>query len=178
MNRFKNSNKTSCPTDRRNEIDQPLPASKQTDNTNMVHFLLSIVVCSIALLSVAFADLVAMPFGKPLALRELSGNTASIFITSGGIQRDYLLFVPASYTGSSPVPLIFSFHGRGKDAVYQQKLSQFSDTAYNKNAIVAYPNGVAVSLDGLYSVDGRLMISYRTPKAQGNFKEIRIHRPA
>ena len=31
----------------------------------------------------------------------------------GGIQREYKLYVPASYNGSEKVPIVFCFHGLG-----------------------------------------------------------------
>lgn len=74
-----------------------------------------------------------------------AGSTANVPITSGGIERDYLLHVPSTYDGKNPVSLIFSFHGRGKDAEGQKKLSQFSSSDYNPDAISVFPNGVPVS---------------------------------
>jgi poly(3-hydroxybutyrate) depolymerase len=64
--------------------------------------------------------------------------------TSGISPRKYRLHVPPSYHDSTPVPLILSFHGRGKDAKYQEALSQFSNASYSFNGIVAYPEGVPV----------------------------------
>lgn len=106
----------------------------------MLRTLFSVAVCSVALFANASAN--------PVVKRQASGDSAFITINSGGLSRDYLLSVPASYTGSSAVPLIFSFHGRGEDATYQQKLTGLSNPAVNPNAIVAYPNGVAVSSRG------------------------------
>jgi polyhydroxybutyrate depolymerase len=53
-------------------------------------------------------------------------------ITSGSLQRSYILHVPASYTGAKAVPLLFNLHGYGStvaaQAVYSG-LPQKSDEA-------------------------------------------------
>jgi poly(3-hydroxybutyrate) depolymerase len=81
--------------------------------------------------------------GEPLPVK--AGSTTNVSIQSGGIERDYLLHVPSTYDGKNPVSLIFSFHGRGKDATGQKKLSQFSNPEFNPDAISVYPNGIPVS---------------------------------
>ncbi|KAI4606121.1 hypothetical protein J4E80_010329 [Alternaria sp. BMP 0032] len=61
---------------------------------------------------------------------------------SGVSPRKYRLHIPPSYDNNNPVPLILSFHGRGKNAKYQEALSQFSNASYGFEGIVAYPEGV------------------------------------
>ena len=39
-----------------------------------------------------------------------SQQTITATITHDALQREYILYVPASYTGSSAVPLVFNFH--------------------------------------------------------------------
>jgi len=63
---------------------------------------------------------------------------------SGVSPRKYRLHIPPSYDNNNPVPLILSFHGRGKNAKYQEALSQFSNASYGFEGIVAYPEGVPV----------------------------------
>jgi poly(3-hydroxybutyrate) depolymerase len=86
---------------------------------------------------------VATGCGKPLPVK--AGSTTNVSIQSGGIDRDYLLHVPSTYNGKNSVSLIFSFHGRGKDAKGQKKLSEFYNPDFNPDAISVYPNGVPVS---------------------------------
>jgi poly(3-hydroxybutyrate) depolymerase len=83
--------------------------------------------------------------GQPLVPTALAGMTNNVTIKSSGLNRNFLISLPSAYNANTPVPLIFSFHGRGKDARYQQKLSQFSNASYNPNAIAVYPNGFMVS---------------------------------
>lgn len=85
--------------------------------------------------------------GKPLPSNVSPGGSSQTGkVTSGGRSRDYLIHVPASYKTDTPVPLILSFHGRTKDAAEQEELSQFSNPAYNPDAIAVYPQGVSVSI--------------------------------
>jgi poly(3-hydroxybutyrate) depolymerase len=74
----------------------------------------------------------------------LPPGTTNVSILSSGIVRDFLLSIPSAYDGSTPVPLIFSFHGRNKGAEYQQELSQFSNSSFNKDGIAVYPYGLMV----------------------------------
>lgn len=63
---------------------------------------------------------------------------------SGVTPRGYRLHVPSSSDDGTPVPLILSFHGRGKDGEYQENLSQFSNASYGFQGISVYPEGVPV----------------------------------
>lgn len=36
-------------------------------------------------------------------------------IESGGIERRYLMYLPDGYNDSSPLPVVFDFHGSGSD---------------------------------------------------------------
>lgn len=64
--------------------------------------------------------------------------------TSGITPRGYRLHVPQSYDENTPLPLLFSFHGRGKDGKFQEALSQFSNATYGFEGIAVYPEGVPV----------------------------------
>lgn len=106
-------------------------------------FLLPVVL--IALAGAVLGDLqTRIGCGRPLIPSSLSGMNNLVRVNSSGLQREYLLYVPKGYDGLKPASLILSFHGRGRDARYQQRLSQFSDEHFNPNAIVAYPNGIMV----------------------------------
>ncbi len=67
------------------------------------------------------------------------------FTQSDGTPRTYLIHIPSNYDRNTPVPLIFSFHGRGKNSAEQEELSQFSNEEFNKNGIAVYPQGLDVS---------------------------------
>jgi len=78
--------------------------------------------------------------------------------TSGVSPRRYRLHIPPSYESNTQVPLILSFHGRGKNAEYQEALSQFSNASYGFDGIVAYPEGVPVCESSLQNLADELEI--------------------
>lgn len=59
----------------------------------------------------------------------------------GGISRDYRIYIPASYTGSTSVPLLLNLHGYGSDATQQEAYGDFRAIADTANFIIAHPNG-------------------------------------
>jgi poly(3-hydroxybutyrate) depolymerase len=61
-------------------------------------------------------------------------------LTLPGTDREYRLFIPATYDKNRPAPLYFSFHGASKDMLEQEGLSQFSNPEFNKDGIAIYPN--------------------------------------
>ncbi|KAF2823893.1 alpha/beta-hydrolase [Ophiobolus disseminans] len=72
----------------------------------------------------------------------------SIPSSSGVTPRKFRLHLPPGYDGTKQLPLILSFHGRKQNAIYQEKLSQFSNASYGFKGIVVYPEGVPIKKDG------------------------------
>jgi poly(3-hydroxybutyrate) depolymerase len=82
----------------------------------------------------------------PKVIELGTSKNLTIDSASGETPRNYRIHVPKSYDPDVPVPLIFSFHGRGKDMEYQDQLSQFSNESFGFQGIAVYPEGVPVSL--------------------------------
>jgi polyhydroxybutyrate depolymerase len=59
--------------------------------------------------------------------------------------RDVNVFVPASYTGAAPVPLVVDMHGFTSNNTSQQNVSGWDDLATTRGFIVAYPQGISNS---------------------------------
>ncbi len=57
------------------------------------------------------------------------------------LQRDYILYVPASYTGDAPVPLLFNFHGYGSNATEQMFYGDFRMIAEAEGFLIVHPEG-------------------------------------
>lgn len=68
-------------------------------------------------------------------------QTINASITHGGLQRDYILYVPASYDSASPVPLLFNFHGYTSNANDQMWYGDFRSIADTAGFIIAHPQG-------------------------------------
>ncbi|WP_245633858.1 alpha/beta hydrolase family esterase [Amycolatopsis jejuensis] len=60
-------------------------------------------------------------------------------MTSGGIEREYRVHVPAHYDPGRQYPVVLSYHGHGRTAEYQEELSGFSASS---GIIAVYPQGV------------------------------------
>jgi polyhydroxybutyrate depolymerase len=60
---------------------------------------------------------------------------------SDGIQRDYILYVPANYTGATAVPLLFNFHGFTSNASQQMFYGDFRSIADTAGFIIVHPEG-------------------------------------
>ncbi|KAF7180047.1 hypothetical protein CNMCM7691_009213 [Aspergillus felis] len=80
--------------------------------------------------------------GKPLPEHFLPGGSYKAHINTTNGLRDYIIHIPCSYDENRAIPLIFSFHARDKNAEYQEQLSQFSNVAWNPDAIAVYPQGL------------------------------------
>lgn len=57
------------------------------------------------------------------------------------IEREYRLYVPQSYTGDQPVPLILNFHGFGSNSFEQSIYGNFSLISNTEGFIVVHPEG-------------------------------------
>jgi polyhydroxybutyrate depolymerase len=60
-----------------------------------------------------------------------------------GITRNYITYLPPSYTAGSAMPLVFVLHGYTSNANDQMLYSQFNTVAAANNFIVVYPDGVS-----------------------------------
>ena len=58
-----------------------------------------------------------------------------------GIQREYLLYVPDIYDGSTEVPLVFNLHGYGSNAGQQEFYGSFNAIADTANFVLVIPDG-------------------------------------
>ena len=61
----------------------------------------------------------------------------------GGVNRDYILYVPRSYTGDTPVPLMVNFHPLLTNARTAEGSSGYKELADKEGFIVAFPDGQA-----------------------------------
>ena len=82
----------------------------------------------------------------PKGVRADKSVNLTLDSTSGISPRKYRLHLPPSYDVNKKLPLILSFHGRGKDGKYQEALSQFSNASYGFDGIAVYPEGVPVRI--------------------------------
>jgi polyhydroxybutyrate depolymerase len=102
-----------------------------------------------------------------------AGQSANQTITSNGIQRSYILHVPARYNAQASTPLVVNLHGLGSNDSQEESYTQYSAKADQAGFIVAYPQGRPVSGNqlgwnayGLNNTDDVLFISDLLTKLQ------------
>jgi len=78
------------------------------------------------------------PAGTPTG----EGRVHRLGFDLDGYERTYDLYVPAGYTGSSPVPLVLDFHGIYQNAEVERETSGFQAKADEEGFAVAYPQGI------------------------------------
>lgn len=62
----------------------------------------------------------------------------------GGIEREYLLYIPEAYDGSEPFPVVLSLHGAGGSKESQYELSQFNFLAESEHFILVTPEATTL----------------------------------
>ena len=74
-------------------------------------------------------------------------NTSAQSIVHNGVNREYVLYIPNSYDGTSSVPLMLNFHGFGGSASDYMQEADMRSLAEANTFILIYPQGSC--LDGL-----------------------------
>jgi polyhydroxybutyrate depolymerase len=72
---------------------------------------------------------------------SISQTTVIDSIMSDGIYRNYRLYIPAAYNGSTAYPLILNLHGYTSNALAQQQYTVFGPIADTAHFLMVYPNG-------------------------------------
>jgi polyhydroxybutyrate depolymerase len=83
----------------------------------------------------------------PLAANVPQSGVIQGFLDQGGMRREYILYVPTSYTGRDPAPLILNYHAYSRDAIIQMVYGDFRPVAEQTGAIIVHPQGAM--LDGV-----------------------------
>jgi polyhydroxybutyrate depolymerase len=61
--------------------------------------------------------------------------------TFQGVSRTFQLYVPPTYTGTKPVPVVFDFHGFGSNAEQQMMYGNFKPEADENGFLIVAPDG-------------------------------------
>ena len=78
------------------------------------------------------------PVGQTGTLKPGDTTRSLVF---AGIERTYVLHIPAGYDATRPTPLVLAFHGIGLNAEEMIRISGYSKQADTSGFIVVYPNG-------------------------------------
>ena len=66
-------------------------------------------------------------------------------IMHDGIEREYVLYIPAIYDGNQDVPLVLNFHGFGSNANEQMFYGDFRDIADTEGFVLVHPQGTTLN---------------------------------
>jgi polyhydroxybutyrate depolymerase len=75
------------------------------------------------------------------ASSNLPAGESTRTLIHDGLQRSYIVYVPASINWSQPIPLVFVFHGGTGNAEGAIRMSGFNEVADQNGFILIYPNG-------------------------------------
>ncbi|NNE26307.1 MAG: T9SS type A sorting domain-containing protein [Saprospiraceae bacterium] len=76
-------------------------------------------------------------FGLNISAQQTITST----LMHGGVERDYIVYIPESYDATENVPLVLNFHGYGSNAFQQMNYGDFRAIADREGFIVVHPNG-------------------------------------
>lgn len=78
----------------------------------------------------------------------LDASVTHVDLRHGGEARSYELYVPPSYDGTTPLPVVLNFHGFTSSGLLQQEGTKMDELASREGFLVAYPNGLDNSWNG------------------------------
>lgn len=79
-------------------------------------------------------------FAAPLHARERLPDARQT-LRVGGLERSYVLRLPAQRPAGKPLPLVLVLHGGGGNADYAERMTGFTTLARQEGFAVAYPEG-------------------------------------
>ncbi len=91
--------------------------------------------------------------------RSHDSGSFTATLTSAGLDREYILYVPRSYTGEHATPLVVNLHGHGSSAAEQAIYSGLPVKAEEDGFIVVTPQGTEVFERG--SNCDRTVVTYK-----------------
>lgn len=77
----------------------------------------------------------------------VAAGDMTVMLTSNGMERSYILHVPASLDLTQPAPLVLNYHGLTSNAAQQVAFSNLNALADTEGFIVAYPEGLSNSFN-------------------------------
>ena len=81
--------------------------------------------------------LLLIGFTLPISAQQTINGS----IIHDGIQRDYILYIPANYDNITQVPLVLNFHGFGSNASEQLLYGDFRAIADSEGFLLVHPEG-------------------------------------
>lgn len=77
-----------------------------------------------------------------LLILQISAKSQAGLVKVGDERRQFIVYQPPSIDDSTPVPLLFNFHGYGMTSGEQMMYSKTNELAEKNGFIVVYPQGI------------------------------------
>ena len=84
---------------------------------------------------------------NPCNAQTLNGEKKRLTTIVDGVEREYFLHIPASYSENSAVPLVFMLHGTGGDGDKMYVGSGWAELAESENFIAVFPSSMRYKID-------------------------------
>lgn len=98
--------------------------------------------------TVIFLSILCLPF------LSQSQQTLNGSILHDGMQRDYIIYIPANYSGNIPASLLLNFHGYGSNASEQMLYGNFRPIADTAGFLIVHPEGTLFNGTSHWNVGG------------------------
>lgn len=85
---------------------------------------------------------------------EINYGISEYDITFQGLDRNYIVYVPESYSPQTPSSVVFAFHGFGGQNFLTMENTNFNQIADINNFIVVYPQGTLYGISPHWNVGG------------------------
>jgi len=76
-----------------------------------------------------------------ISFNDLEAQNVNGSIIHDGVEREYILYIPSSYTAGNSAPLVINLHGYGSNRGEQLIYSNFTPTADEHGFLVVHPQG-------------------------------------
>jgi polyhydroxybutyrate depolymerase len=101
----------------------------------------------------------------PASSPSLHAGETTRKLRYNGLERSYILYMPASVNRNQPIALVFVFHGGTGNAQSAIRMSGFNEVADQNGFIAVYPNGTGrLSKDKLLTWNGGTCCAYAQEK--------------
>jgi len=122
--------------------------SRRSDAAAFADMISRIACASLLLLWLVSAAAAEEPSAGCKRKSIATGDRLERTLGVGGVERSYILDVPAHLTPERPVPLLLDFHGFGHSAAGVWRVSGFRELGMREGFVTAYPQGLPVHLLG------------------------------
>lgn len=73
---------------------------------------------------------------------NIKPGDSTLMIDIGGMQRSYIMHIPPSYDGKTPMPMVIDWHPLTQTAQYQRSASGYAELGDREGFVTLFPDGI------------------------------------